>query len=191
MSNGLNVGSISERVFAPDDMEWEERTNEFLDNLLIREGSDTLTTDTGGLTKYGISTKAHGAQGYDIANLTESQARDIYKEQYIPEAVNRIGRNNVAWKFIDMIVNMGWGNATSVLQEALNVDKDAKFGPGTKDALRKAMDAYGEDEVIDMLSETQLKYYKKLQESDPKTYGAYKGWTEGPDARYKYNPIKE
>ena len=190
MSNGLNIGSLPEQIFAPDSMEWEESQYAFLTGLLKREGGDTLTTDTGGLTKYGISTKAHGKQGYDIANLTEAEARTIYEEQYIPEAVNRIGKNNVTWKFVDMIVNMGWGNATSVLQESLGMEKDGKFGPGTEKKIKQVIDAYGEDEVISMLSEAQLKYYKELQESDPEKYGAYKGWTEGPDARYKYNPIK-
>ena len=191
MSDGLNLGSISERVFAPSDWEWEQQTNEFITGLLLREGSDTLTTDTGGLTRYGISTKAHGEQGYDIANLTEDQAREIYKEQYIPGAVDRIGRNNVAWKFIDMNVNMGWGNATGILQRALGVEVDGNFGSTTVNALVEAINKWGEDEVIDMLSEAQLKYYRELQTSNPEKYGAYKGWTEGPDAGYKYNPVKE
>ena len=183
----LNLGSISQRVFAPDNLEWEERTNAFITNLLIREGGDTLTTDTGGLTKYGISTRAHGDQGYDIANLTESEARDIYKEQYIPQAIDRIGKNNVAWKFIDMNVNMGWGNATSVVQTALGIKVDGNFGPTTVNSLVKAIDQWGEDEVIDMIAEAQLKYYNELRTSDPEKYGKYKGW----DERAKYNPIKE
>jgi len=186
----MGVLDIAEKVFAPDEMEWKEREYEFLTGLLNREGSDILTTDTGGLTKYGISTRAHGKQGYDIKNLIESEARTIYEEQYIPGAVDRIGKNNVTWKFVDMVVNMGWGNATSVLQESLGLETDGKFGEVTEKKIQQAINDYGEDEVISMLSETQLKYYKELQESNPEKYGAYKGWTEGPDARYKYNPIK-
>ena len=187
MSNGLNVGSLPERVFAPDDMEWEESQYQFLTGLLNREGGDTLTTDTGGLTKYGISTRAHGKQGYDIENLTEAEARTIYEEQYIPQAVNRIGKNNVTWKFVDMVVNMGWGNATSVLQESLGIEEDGSFGPGTEKKLQDFIDAYGEDEVISMLSDAQLKYYEELRASNPDKYGKYTGW----DHRAKYNPIKE
>ena len=166
----LNLGSISQRVFAPDNLEWEERTNAFITNLLIREGGDTLTTDTGGLTKYGISTRAHGDQGYDIANLTESEARDIYKEQYIPQAIDRIGKNNVAWKFIDMNVNMGWGNATGILQRALGVEVDGNFGSTTVNALVEAINKWGEDEIIYILTKAQLEYYDELRESDPQKY---------------------
>ena len=39
-----------------------------------------LTTDTGGLTKYGISQNAY--PDLDIANLTLDQAKAIYKEDY-------------------------------------------------------------------------------------------------------------
>jgi lysozyme family protein len=183
----INIGSIGERIFSPDNMEWEERTNEFITNLLTREGGDTLTTDTGGLTKYGISTRAHGDQGYDIANLTESQAREIYKEQYIPEAVNRIGKNNVVWKFIDMNVNMGWGNATAVLQKALGIKPDGKFGKETVNILKREINKWGEDEIIYILTKAQREYYDELRRSDPQKYGKYKGW----DERARYNPIKE
>jgi lysozyme family protein len=44
------------------------------------EGGDKLISDTGGLTKYGISSNANPT--VDIANLTEAQAIQIYIEKY-------------------------------------------------------------------------------------------------------------
>ena len=181
-----NIGSIGEQVFGPESMEWEESVNEFLTGLLAREGGGKRVRDTGGWTRYGISEKTHGSE-YVIWDLTENEAREIYKEQYIPDSIDRIGKNNVAFKFIDMNVNMGWGNATSVLQKALGIKVDGKFGSSTVTALKKAIDKWGEDEVIDMLSKTQLSFYDSLRTSDQDKYGRYGGW----DERAKYNPIKE
>src|SRR5215468_2796972 len=50
---------------------------------LIREGGARFTDnpdDRGGATKYGISQRAYPNE--DIANLTEDQAKAIYKQDY-------------------------------------------------------------------------------------------------------------
>ena len=176
-----NITSIAEQVFKPDAMEWEESEYQFLTGLLMREGGDKRVKDEGGWTRYGISERAHGDE-HVIWDLTEDQAREIYKEQYIHPSVSRIGKNNVAFKFVDMNVNMGWSNATKVLQRALGIEPDGNFGPATADSLTKAIHKWGEDEVISMISEAQLKYYKNLQ-----TYDKYPGW----DKRAEYNPLNE
>ena len=193
---GNENSDVVNQVLAPDDMEFEQLSNEFITGLLAREGGDEIITDTGGLTKYGISTRAHGVGSadkgqYDIKNLTEDQAREIYKTQYIPQAIDRVGLNNVAWKFADMTVNMGWGNATKLLQESIGLGKDGNFGGDTKVAIRQSIADLGEAEVIRKLSETQKNYYKRLMKADPEKYGAYKGWIEGGHARYLYNPLKD
>jgi len=181
-----NIGSIGEKVFAPDDMEWEESKYAFLTGLLQREGGSKRVKDTGGWTRYGISERAHGSE-YVIWDLTEDQARSIYEDQYMPDAINRIGRNNVAFKFIDMNVNMGWGNATFVLQKALGLPPDGAFGPKTEKRLQQMIETFGEEEVINKISKAQLSYYDSLRTSNPNKYGKYGGW----DERAAYNPSKE
>ena len=181
-----NIGSIGEQVFVPDAMEWEESEYQFITGLLKREGGSKRVKDSGGWTRYGISEYAHGDE-HVIWDLTEEDAREIYKYEYIKPIVDRVGKNNVAFKISDMNVNIGYPQTVKIVQKALGLEVDGKFGPSTVNALKKAMDKWGEDEVIDILSKTQLSFYDSLRTSNPEKYGKYGGW----DERAEYNPIKE
>jgi lysozyme family protein len=86
------------------------------------EGGDQVHQvpgDPGGLTKYGISQRAF--PGLDIANLTEDQAKVIYKRDYwkrvraddLPEPL----RHHV----FDAAVNFGVKKASAMLQKAINL----------------------------------------------------------------------
>ena len=97
--------------------------NEAIVKTLAREGgarfTDT-TSDKGGATKYGISQAAY--PNLDIRNLTEQQARDIYKRDYW----DRVGGDNinsqaVAENIFDTAVNMGVGTASKLAQLCCDV----------------------------------------------------------------------
>jgi len=186
MSDKFNIGSIAEQVFKPDEMEWEEREYRWTTGLLEREGGSKRTKDSGGWTRYGISEKAHGST-HVIWDLTEDDARDIYKYEYLRPIVKKVGKNNVAFKIADMNVNIGYPQTVKLVQQALDINIDGKFGKATKTALQEAINGWGEDEVIDALSKVQRNYYDSLRTSNPKKYGKYKGW----DDRANYNPIKD
>ncbi|RJX20443.1 MAG: hypothetical protein C4570_03790 [Ammonifex sp.] len=74
--------------------------------------------DPGGETKYGISRRTH--PNLDIKNLTEPQAREIYRGEYWdPLQLDRLPFP-VALVTFDGAVNQGPGRVTQLLQVALN-----------------------------------------------------------------------
>ena len=104
------------------------------------EGGDTVTNDPadpGGLTKWGISQRAHPA--LDIANLTREQALDIYTRDYWHRCrcdELSLGALGVALMVFDSAVNLGTGAAAKLLQRAVNVSVDGVLGPTTMAAAR-------------------------------------------------------
>jgi len=106
--------------------------------LLEREGGYVNNpNDPGKETKYGITKRRYPDE--DIRNLTPERAaflyrRDFWDAQHLGEIVD----DGIAWKIMDMDVNMGEGTGTSRTQRALNyilrgtpVTVDGKMGPTT------------------------------------------------------------
>ena len=89
--------------------------------------------DPGGLTKFGISSRAYPQ--LDIASLTRDQAISIYRADYwakingddLPEGLDLL--------VMDTAVNLGVITAAMLLQEAVGVTMDGVIGPLT---LRRA-----------------------------------------------------
>lgn len=79
------------------------------------EGGAKLVTDSGGLTKYGISAK--GNPGVDIANLSEQEALDIYRRKYWKPEFDQRSPDEAAILF-DAAVNHGPGFADRLMAEA-------------------------------------------------------------------------
>ncbi len=96
------------------------------------EGGDKITDDPddpGGLTKYGISQRAH--PDLDIRNLSEAEAKQIYLHQYwMPAKVNELPDVLKLAQF-DASVNTGVKRANKLLQKALKVQADGIVGPVT------------------------------------------------------------
>ena len=109
---------------------------------LIREGGARFTDnpdDRGGATKYGISQRAYPNE--DIANLTEAQAKAIYKRDYWDKVCgDQVKSQAVAENVFDTAVNMGSTTATKLVQMILGIAIDGKFGPSTLDAANKTDD---------------------------------------------------
>ena len=97
---------------------------------IIREGGATFTNDKddpGGATKFGISKRAF--PDVDIANLTESEAKAIYKKHYWdPIKGDAIESQALAENFFDTAVNMGVVTATKLVQMCLDVSVDGRMG---------------------------------------------------------------
>lgn len=115
------------------------------------EGGDKIVTDTGGLTKGGISQKAH--PDVDIANLTEAEQRAIYQKDYIDA--------------------YGIGELPPDMQ-VLAMDTVINHRSGFKEDVIKAIKGgASRDEIFSM----RLKEYERLAKEDPAKYGEYlKGW---------------
>ena len=114
--------------------------DEIIEHVLEKEGGYVNDpTDLGGETKYGITKRFY--PDIDIKNLTEEQAKEIYRRDYwdknrvdeLPEQLRHI--------FFDMCVNQGRGTAVKVLQRAANakgakLKVDGGMGPATLKAVQ-------------------------------------------------------
>jgi lysozyme family protein len=113
-----------------------------VERTLALEGFGKLTDlrgDPGGLTKWGISQRAH--PGLDIPSLTREDAIKIYRTEYWNPFYDRIGDQEVADEIFDFGVNTHPETATKLVQEAIRyltagpVVVDGKFGTKTLAAL--------------------------------------------------------
>ena len=112
---------------------------EIIKNVLRREGGDKITRDKddpGGLTKFGISKRAH--PDLDIENLTEDDAVLIYLEEYWKPSRASDLSSQLQEMYFDMVVNFGQRRAVRILQEACNHKSksskllvDGRIGPKT------------------------------------------------------------
>mgnify|MGYP001607228074 CR=1 FL=1 len=150
--------------------------NEFdqaLKFALVWEGGDKITDDpddAGGLTKYGISKRAHPE--LDIVNLTEEQAAQIYRDEYwitggcdsLPSPVNRV--------HFDACVNHGIRNANKFLQRSAGVADDGRIGPITLSAVQ-SMDPHLL--AIAMISERN-RFYQSIVDNNASQAKYLRGW---------------
>lgn len=112
-------------------------------------GTGVITHDTGGLTKFGISQKAH--PDVDVANLTQEKATAILKSDYWDKIDGDKLPANIAHTAMDAAVNQGVDNAKAWLKES-----------------------GGDPEKFNQLREAQ---YRKLAAENPEKYGKYlDGW---------------
>ncbi len=98
--------------------------NKAIGKTLAHEGGAKFTDDPidrGGATKYGISQRAY--PNVDIRNLTEQQARDIYKRDYWDRVhADKITSQAIAENIFDTAVNMGVRTASRLAQVALDIE---------------------------------------------------------------------
>jgi len=98
--------------------------NQAIGATLAKEGGAKFTDDPddrGGATKYGISQRAY--PDLDIRNLTEAQAREIYKRDYWDRVRgDDIQSQVIAENIFDTAVNMGPRTASRLAQLALDID---------------------------------------------------------------------
>ena len=115
--------------------------NTAVTKTLIHEGGSRVTDDpddSGGLTKYGISQRSY--PNLDIRNLTEEQAKDVYKRDYWDKVSgDKITDQQVAENLFDTAVNMGPKTASRLAQIALDlVPVDGIIGPNSIKAINAA-----------------------------------------------------
>ena len=145
---------------------------EIIEQVLEHEGGYVNDpTDLGGETKYGITKRFY--PDVDIKNLTEEQAKEIYKRDYWDK--NRVESlpENLWHIYFDMCVNMGKRTAVKVLQRAANnkgrdIDVDGGLGPATIGALKGV--------ELDRVRAFRVKYYVDLITAKPEQEKFYLGW---------------
>jgi lysozyme family protein len=99
--------------------------------LMIQEGISLVNVDgdKGSTTKFGIAQAFH--PNIDVSTLTESQAQNIYLNEYwAPAHCNEI-KDELKFIHFSCAVNCGVGSAIKILQRASKVSDDGVFGPAT------------------------------------------------------------
>lgn len=100
MTSSYRPGDYSKPI--SDERDFDYCVNFVIDSL---EGGDALVHDTGGKTRFGISSRSHPT--INIDNLTRQAAIDIYREEYWLPA----GCEMMRWPFnlivFDAAVNEG------------------------------------------------------------------------------------
>lgn len=144
--------------------------------ILMHEGG--LTSDTGGLTKFGISQKAYPK--LDIKNLTVEDAKKIYLQDYwSPLKLDNFTDQHLATAVLDTAVNMGQKVAVKMLQIALlkageNLVIDGIIGPLTTGATNRQKPHFVNDFIAD-----RIQFYKDLAIGNPYKYQKYlNGWVK-------------
>ena len=98
--------------------------------ILTEEGGlSNHRRDPGGLTKYGISSRAY--PNLDIPSLTREQAVSIYRADYWTKINGEDLPSGLDLLVLDTAVQMGAITAAMLLQEAVGTTLDGAIGPIT------------------------------------------------------------
>jgi len=145
-----------------------------LDEIIRREGGYVNhPADRGGATNFGITAQTLGAwrklgraaTAAEVQALTETEARAIYRQQYITgpgfEAITHPGLLHL---LVDAGVNSGPKRAVQWLQSALGVTADGVIGPKTRAALVTADQGVLYGKVLGQ----RLRHLGRLITNDPR-----------------------
>jgi lysozyme family protein len=197
---GINMNMINE-VMAQDSLQYELNKDATLDHILELEGGyANKSADRGGETMYGITAKTlddlkskHGyyTQFRTVRDLTTEAAKNIFADEFLVNNETNYGRNKVALKMTELGVNTGAGNATMIMQRALNdlwqetiIDDDGRMGPGTGDLYQEALNTFGVDAIVESVTKMQEEFYHRIVDSDQTQDVFLQGWlNRAQDAR--------
>ena len=145
--------------------------DQILDELIRREGGSRFTNrsaDNGGPTKYGITLatlreeRGAYASAADVENLTEAQAREIYRRRYIRRpGFDKIKDARLREFLVDYFVN--GGPVVKDFQRAVGAAPDGKIGPETL----ARYEASNRTEVYAAMLRSRLGWYVTCVLSDP------------------------
>lgn len=154
--------------------------NDIIDGILEREGGfvDHLA-DLGGATKYGITRatltdwRGRPVSVDDVRNLTEDEARQIYREQYIVRpGFLSIQNEAVRALVVDCAVNHGVLRAVKMLQHSAHVFTDGILGPNTIAAVNRMTPAA----LYRRLCAARVKLYGEIITKNPSQAAFAAGW---------------
>lgn len=153
-----------------------------LDDVIRREGGFVNhPADRGGPTKYGITAATLGewrklgrrATVDEVRGLAESEARSIYRQQYITApGFESVTDRHLLELLVDAGIHSGPKRAAQWLQAALGVTADGVIGPQTRAALAASDQAALRRKVIG----ERVRFLGRLITSDPAQAVFAAGW---------------
>lgn len=140
-------------------------------NVLLMEGGLVNDpNDPGGLTKFGISKKAHPQ--VDVASLTVEQATALYRVEWGEIHGDELPPP-LALLVFDHAVNAGRSRAINMLQAVCDAGVDGVIGTQTIEAVKLYYNRRGAD-ALRFYTERRLSYYRSID--GWQHYAA--GWTK-------------
>jgi lysozyme family protein len=144
-----------------------------------------LTTDTGGLTNYGIRqdiynvyTKENKLPNKSVKELKYGDVRDFYETEYYKKPGINLLPEEIQGVVFDSAVNLGQGTTIKQLQTIVGSKVDGALGKKTASAVNEYIKKNGLDDLKFELLNTRFNHYKNLVEKNPEKYGKYfNGWT--------------
>jgi lysozyme family protein len=149
--------------------------NDAIVKTLAREGGAKFTdvpADKGGATKYGISQAAY--PNVDIRNLTEPQARDIYKRDYWDRVRGDDLKSQViAEAIFDTAVNMGVRTTSRMVQHVVGIEPaDGILGSASLAVINKV----AEKDFVPQFALAKIAYYASICNKDYSQTKFLLGW---------------
>jgi len=106
----------------------------------------------------------------DIKNLTEEEAREIFKNEYFYKPkINQLPLE-LQPSVLDMQINSG-PNAIKILQKLVGTKQDGIIGPITLKALQD------KPVTVNQYADARIEYYKKVIKKSPEKKKFLSGWT--------------
>jgi len=135
--------------------------------------SPVVIEDSGGITKFGVSQKAH--PDVDVKSLTISQAQTIFRQYWTQIVGDSISSQANANNYFDHAVNAGSSTAKSLAIQALRkmgsqISESAGFN-----AVAKEINRYTTNFNKFFGAEREA-YYKSLAKADPRNADSLEGW---------------
>jgi lysozyme family protein len=140
-------------------------------------------------TNFGISAPVYERvlgrppSAQDMKDMTEEEARDIYRDQYIRPVKENLGvpSDHPAFpQIVDMAVNHGYSGATAIIQRALGAKVDGKAGPET----RKKLEDANPVELNNSLVDERVSEYRTTVQQDDSQARFLDGWVNRAE-RYR------
>jgi lysozyme family protein len=143
-----------------------------------------LTTDTGGLTNYGVRqdiydsyTKANKLPSKSVKELKYGDVRDFYETEYYKKPGINLLPEEIQGVVFDSAVNLGQGTTIKQLQSIVGSKADGIMGKKTTGAVNEYIKKNGVEGLKFELLNTRFKHYNSLVEQNPAKYGKYiNGW---------------
>lgn len=154
-------------------------------SLGFEGGTSDHPADKGGLTQHGITQgvytrwlRGKGQPDHAVTQISDAEVRAIYFDWYwLPTHCDELP-DKLGLCVFDAAVNHGAQRATKLLQKALGVNDDGRFGPAT----RAAAQTCDEDATVKAYLDAREDFYAEIIERDPTQVAFANGWKNRVDA---------
>lgn len=143
-------------------------------------GKGVITKDKGGLTRFGISSRAY--PGEDVANMTADRAKSLFiRDYWKPLKLDGVKSQDVAEAIFDFAVNGGVSRSRATVRSVTGSKRT-----GSMTALDIVeINAVDPKKFLVAFGLARAGFYKRLAAADPLQAVNLKGWLARAESFYK------